>query len=89
MATRLQAQARQVDHELQLLYTEYEGKVPQELNWLFDTTIETHRQRPTAATRQWLNTWKPILKNLITEDTPDGDPHNPENYPYTTALETG
>ena len=89
-ATRLQAQALQVTHELQTFYADYAGKVPQTINWLFDTTIETHRDRSTAATRQWLNTWRPIVEAMIaTGDNPEGDPNNPENYPYTTALETG
>ena len=73
-----------------MFYDEYVGQAPQELKWLFDTSIEIHRNQPTAVTRQWLNTWTPIMVNAthINED-PDGDPNNPENYPYTTALETG
>ena len=89
LATRQQAQERQLDHEIQTFYEAYAHKVPQHLAWLFDTTIAIHRSRPAAATRQWLNTWKPIIENAMTEDNPDGDPNNPENYPYTTALETG
>ena len=89
LATRMQAQEQQVHQEIQNLYADYAHKVPQHLRWLFDTTIETHRSRPTAATRQWLNTWKPIVESATTDDNPDGDPNNPENYPYTTALETG
>ena len=89
LVTRLQAQERQVDRELQDFHADYAHKVPQHFGWLFDTTMETHRRRPTAAMRQWLNTWKPIVENAITEDSPDGDPNNPENYPYNTALGTG
>ena len=64
LALRLKAKAKQVNHKLQIFYKEYEGKLPQDLKWLFDMTIETHRQKTTAATRQWLNTWKPILRKL-------------------------
>ena len=73
-----------------MFYNEYAGQAPQELKWLFDTSIETHRKRPVAATRQWLNTWALIMANATTVNAdPAGDPTNPENYPYTTALETG
>ena len=89
LATRLQAQELQLEHKIQTFYDDYANKVPQHLGWLFDTTIETHRSRPTVATRQWLNTWKPIVENAFAEENPEGDPNNPENYPYTTALETG
>ena len=90
IASQLQAQALQVDRELQLFYEEYAEQAPQELKWLFDTSIETHRKRPVAATRQWLNTWAPIMAATVTvREDPEGDPTNPENYPYTTALETG
>ena len=80
---------RQVNHEIRKFHEDYAGKVPQHLEWLFDTTISTHRSRPTAATRQWLNTWRPIVENAVKDSTHEGDPNNPENYPYTTALETG
>ena len=90
LATRLQAQAHQVDRELQLFYEEHAGTAPQNLKWIFDTSIETHRKRPTAATQQWLNTWTPIvMEALKATSDPKGDPNNPENYPYSTALETG
>ena len=90
LATRQQARAVQVSHELTMFYDDYADKVPQSLRWIFDTTVETHRDRPTAATRQWLNTWRPIVEAAMTSgENPDGDPTNPENYPYTTALETG
>ena len=43
LTTRLQAQARQVDHEIKQFHKEYASNVPQHLQWLFDTSIETHR----------------------------------------------
>ena len=90
LATRLQADAIQLDRELTMFYEDYEGKVPQQRSWLFDTSMATHRDRPISATRQWLNTWKPIIDDLMNPNgPPEGDPHNPENYPYSTALETG
>ena len=90
LATKLQTQALQVDRELQMIYDEYSSNVPQDLRWIFDTPIDTHWKRPTAATRQWLNTWTPIVADALkTGGPPEGDPHHPENYPYTTALETG
>ena len=89
LTMRLQAQELQLEHEIQRFYDYYANKVPQHLEWLFNTTIETHRRRPTAATRQWLNTWKPIIENAVAAENPKGDPNNPENYPYNTALETG
>ena len=42
MATKLQAQALQVDRELQMFYEEFDGKVPHDLQWIFDTNIATH-----------------------------------------------
>ena len=60
--------------------------VPQHLAWIFDTPIEVRQQWPTAATRQWLTTWQPIMSEI---KDPAWDPHNPENYPYQTQLETG
>ena len=42
LATSLQAQAQQMEHELQRFYDEYTDKVPQHLAWLFDMTNETH-----------------------------------------------
>ena len=89
LATRLQAQAIQVDRELQLFYDDYAEVVPQHLRWIFDTSLDTHRKRSTAATKQWLNKWKPIVMEALNTVDPDGDPTNPENYPYSTALETG
>ena len=89
MATQIQAQERQLEHEIQQFHEDYAEKVLQHLGWLFDTTIETHRSRPTAVTRQWLNTWKPIVEMAVTDDNHDGDPNNLENHPYTTVLETG
>ena len=65
-------------------------KVPQDLKRIFDTSIDTHRKRSTAATRQWFNTWTPIvMEALKATGDPEGDPTNLENYPYSTALETG
>ena len=86
LATQQQAHAQQVDRELQMLYETYADQTPQHLQWLFDTPIEVRRHWPTSATRQWLNTWIPILSEAV---TPEAEPTNPENYPYTTALETG
>ena len=86
MATQHQATARQVDRELKMFYDAYEDKVPQHLQWIFDVPIHVRRQWTTYATRQWLNTWASILFNAI---NPAAAPTNPENYPYTTALETG
>ena len=89
-ASRLQADALQTDRERTMFYAEYKERVPQQWSWLFNTPIATHRDRPISATRQWLNTWKPIIDNLMNPDgPPEGDPHNPENYPHSTALETG
>lgn len=84
--TRHQAEARQVDRELTMFYETYEAITPQHLGWLFDTPIEVRRQWPMRATQQWLNTWTPILHEEL---SPEAAPTNPENYPYTTALETG
>ena len=90
LATKLQTQALQVDRELQLFYDEYSSSVPQDLQWIFDTHINTHRKRPTAVTRQWLNTWTSIIADALkTGSPPDGDPHYPENCPYSTALKIG
>ena len=90
LATRIQTQALQTDRELAMFYEEFSGQVPQELSWILDTSLETHRKRPTAATRQWLNTWRPIVEDTVKVNrNPEGDPNNPENYPYSTALETG
>ena len=86
MATQQQATARQVDRELTMLYEIYEDRTPQPLQWIFDTPIEVRRQWPAHVTRQWLNTWHPILLDAV---IPEADPNNPENYPYHTALATG
>ena len=86
MATSQQAEARQVNRELTMFYEDYEHQAPQLLQWVFHTPIALRRQWSTYATRQWLNTWKPILLGAV---TPEAAPTNPENYPYTTALETG
>ena len=89
MATRVQAQSRQVDYELLAFFADYEGTALQHMQWLFDTTLENHRNRSTAVTQQRLNTWKPIVENMMLADNnPEGDPHNPENCPYHTTLET-
>ena len=86
LAAQQQAIAIQVDRELTMFYEDYTNHAPQHLKWLFDTPIEVRQQWTTHTTRQWLNTWKPLLhKELI----PEAAPTNPENYPYTTALETG
>ena len=69
-----------------MLYDEYEGNVPQHLDWILNTPIEVRRQWPTSAAQQWLNTWSQILLNAT---IPDAAPTNPENYPYSTFLETG
>ena len=90
MATKLQAQALQVDRELQMFYAEFDGKVPQDLQWIFGANIATHRDRPTTATRQWLNTWKPIVEEAFKAITNHkGDPHHPDNNPYTTDWKQG
>ena len=86
LATKQQAHARQVERELEMFYDHYEEQAPQHLKWIFDVTIDVRRQWTTYATRQWLNTWAPILSNAT---NPAAAPTNPENYPYTTALETG
>ena len=86
LATQQQATARQVDRELQLLYDTYKNHIPQHLKWIFDVTIDVRRHWTTYATKQWLNTWAPILFDAT---KPTAAPTNPENYPYTTALETG
>ena len=86
MATQQQATARQVNRELQMFYAEHEPSAPQHLRWIFDTPLEVRRQWTTYATRQWLNTWKPLLNDAL---NPEAAPTNPENYPYSTALETG
>ena len=86
MATSQQAEARQVDQELTMFYGEYEHKAPQLLPWVFHTPVDLRRQWSTYVTRQWLNIWQPILMEAV---NPEAAPTNPENYPYTTALETG
>ena len=86
LATQQQANALQVDRELHMFYDEYKARAPQHLRWLFNTPIEVRQQWPTNATRQWLTTWKPLLHEEL---IPEAAPTNPENYPYTTALETG
>ena len=87
LTTRMQAEAHQADRELaMLLYENFETTTPQHLAWLFDTPLNTRRQWPTTAIRQWLNTWLPILEETT---NPKWDPHNQENYPYRTELETG
>ena len=69
-----------------MFYTEYETTAPQHLKWLFDTPFDIQRQWPHWAMRQWLTTWVPLLYDTV---NPEAAPTNPENYPYTTALETG
>ena len=69
-----------------MFYDNFETIVPQHLEWLFSTPLEVRRQWPTTAIRQWLNTWQPILDEIT---DPEWDPHNQENYPYQTELETG
>ena len=86
LTTRMQADARQADRELAMLYDTYEAIAPQHLAWLFNIPLDARRQWPTTAIRQWLNTWKPILEETT---NPEWDPHNQENYPYQTELETG
>ena len=88
LTTRLQAPERQADHKIRQFHEECASKVPQHLEWLFDTTIKTHRSRPTPVTRPWLNMRKPTIKNAMIDNNSDGDPNNPENYPYNTVLET-
>ena len=90
LATRTQAQALQVDRELQMFYEEYSGNVPQELQWIFDTSIDTHGKTSTTTIQQWLNTWTPIVAAAVKDNgAPEGHPSNLEKYPYSTALETG
>ena len=86
LATQQQATAQQVGRELQLFYDNYENCAPQHMRWIFDTTINVRQQWLMHATRQWLNTWNQILLEAV---NPEAAPTNPENYPYTTALETG
>ena len=86
LTSRQQADALQVDRELALFYDKFQTTTPQHLAWLFDTTLEVRQQWPPAATRQWLNTWHPILTDII---NPEWDPHNQENHPHLTELETG
>ena len=86
MVTQQQAVAQQVDRELIVFYDNYANNVLQHLRWIFDTTIKVRRQWPTYAARQWLNTWNQILFDAM---NPAAAPTNPENHPYTTALETG
>ena len=86
LVSKHQATARQVDRELQIFYDEYEDQAPQHLRWIFDTPIEVRRQWPTTAMQQWLSTWGPILYDAL---NPEAAPTNPENYPYSTPLETG
>ena len=86
LATQQQATARQVDRELQMFYDNYEDQAPQHLQWIFDITIDVRCQWPTHTIRQWLTTWASILHDAV---NPGAAPTNPENYPYTTALETG
>ena len=85
LATKHQALAQQVERELTLFY-DCEAQVPQHMQWIFDTPIQVRRQWPTYAMRQWLNTWFPLVQEAL---YPEADPNNPENHPYTTALETG
>ena len=40
LATQQQARAQQADCELHLLYTDYEGRTPQHLRWIFDTPLK-------------------------------------------------
>ena len=86
LATQQQAHAQQMDRELTQLYDDYAPQTPQHLQWIFDTPVEIRRQWPTSAIRQWYNTWAPVI---IVAVNPEAAPTNPENYPYTTALETG
>ena len=46
--------------------------------------LKLRRQWPPAATRQWLNTWHPILTDIINTEW---DPHNQENHPHLTELD--
>ena len=41
LATQRQATAQQVDRELTMFYDDYEGTVPQHLNWIFDTRLKS------------------------------------------------
>ena len=86
LATQQQAHAQQIDRELHMFYTEYEPSAPQHLRWIFDTPLDVRRQWTPYAIRQWLNTWQPLLHKAR---NPEAAPTNPENYPYSTALETG
>ena len=85
LATTQQAMARQVDQELTMFYDTYEDRTPQHLQWLFNTMIDVRRQWPPNTTRQWLNTWTPLLQEAL---NPEAAPTNPVNYPYSTVLET-
>ena len=69
-----------------MFYDNYKDCAPQHLQWIFDTTIKVRQQWPTHATRQWLITWTSVLFNAV---NPGVAPSNLENYPYSTALETG
>ena len=69
-----------------MFYANYETTAPQHLRWLFDTPIDVRRQWPTYTARQWLNTWQQLLAESL---NPEAAPTKPENYPYSTELETG
>ena len=86
LSTQQQVTARQVDRELQLFYANYETTAPQYLRWLFDMSFEVRQQWPPYVTRQWLTTWQQLFCDAL---NPATAPTNPENYPYSTELETG
>ena len=86
LATKLQAAHLQAHRELRLLYDEYQPRTPQTFQWLFDIDISTRKQWTTPAIWQWIHTWKPVLDEVT---NPQWAPTNEENFPHTTALETG
>ena len=86
LTSRLQADVLQTKRELTMFYNDFTLMTPQHLAWLFDTPIEVRQQWPAALIRQWLNTWRPFLIDIT---NPKWSPHNQENYPYQTELNTG
>ena len=60
--SRRHAETKQTIQELELFYATHDGKVTEQLQWLFATALEVRREQNIGVTIQWLNSWKPIVE---------------------------
>ena len=56
------AKKRQAIREVTQLYEQYKDNIQAEDNWLFDLPLLERIQHPTAAIRQWINSWQTKIK---------------------------